>query len=388
MMMQGFYGAYPMSREGSGTSWVPESSPMNFYHLMAGDWMVMLEANATFVFDHQGGPRGDEKSFSENMLMGMASRPLGPGTIGLKTMLTLEPLMGASGYPLLLQTGETADGVTELLDRQHPHDLLMELAGSYNVPVTPNSSVYIYVGYPGEPALGPTTFMHRFSGWMTPEAPITHHWLDSTHITFGVATLGYIYKNWKLEGSSFTGREPDQNRWGFDKAKFDSFSYRLTYNPTENWSFQVSQGRLHSSEQLAPNIDQWRTTASGMYNVPFGNNNWQTTVAWGQDHNMPGNTLNAYLAESAIQFNQQHTIFGRYENVEKDELFLDPDPRSGQEFQVAKASLGYLYDLQMIDHMKIGMGGLGSMYFLPNSLDSTYGDHPLSFMLFARVLLN
>src|SRR5439155_21379483 len=193
--MQGLYGPYSMTREASGTAWQPEATPMEGLHLMPGDWMLMFHGSAYGVYDYQSGHRGDRKFFSPNMAMGMAQHPLGPGTFGLRTMLTLEPAtIGKTGYPLLLQTGETADGKTPLIDRQHPHDLFMELAATYSVAIGEQSSIFGYFGYPGEPALGPATFMHRFSGMDNPEAPITHHWLDSTHVTFGVATLGYVWK--------------------------------------------------------------------------------------------------------------------------------------------------------------------------------------------------
>ena len=164
-------------------------------------------------------------------------------------MLSLDPLMGPNGYPLLLQTGETANGVTPLVDRQHPHDLFMELAALYSVPVSKDASTFLYVGYPGEPALGPVTFMHRFSGMDDPEAPLGHHWLDSTHITYGVVTAGFVQGSWKLEGSVFTGREPDQYRWNFDPIRLDSWSSRLSWNPGPNWALQVSYGFIKSPEQ-------------------------------------------------------------------------------------------------------------------------------------------
>lgn len=386
MMMSGSYGQYAMSREASGTAWVPESSPMDGYHSMNGPWMFMAHGYVSGVYDDQGGPRGDEKLFSESMFMGMASRSFEKGTLGFRSMLSLDPLMGKEGYPLLLQTGETADGVDHLIDRQHPHDLLMELAVSYSYFLTSNSSIYMYAAYPGEPALGPPTFMHRFSGIYNPEAPITHHWLDSTHVTFGVATLGYIVGNWKVEASSFTGREPDQFRWNFDKPRFDSFSGRITFNPGPNWSLQVSSGFLNSSEQLEPNVDQIRTTASAMYNRVFGKNNWQTTLALGQDDNRPGNRLNAALLESAVQLQNRHTFFGRAEYAQKDELF-ETGPLTGRTFNVSKYSLGYIHEMTFPEHFKIGLGGLGSVYLLPSDLDTSYGDHPISFMLFLRAAL-
>jgi len=173
---------------------------------------------ANAVYDHQGGPRGDTKTLSTSMLALMAQRPLSDGTLGLHAMVSLDPLMGKRGYPELLQTGETADGQNRLIDRQHPHDLFMELAASGSLPLSGDSSVFGYLGLPGEPALGPPAFMHRLSAVDNPEAPISHHWLDSTHITYGVVTVGYVFRNIKLEGSAFHGREPDQNRYDIEPA--------------------------------------------------------------------------------------------------------------------------------------------------------------------------
>ena len=385
--MSGAYGSYPMSREVSGTSWEPDSTPVPGIQEMHGEWMTMLQGNANLIYDNQGGPRGDQQMFSTSMFMGMASRPLGDGTLGLRTMFSLDPLMGPNGYPLLLQTGETADGVHPLVDRQHPHDLFMELAVTYSHPVGEDSSVFTYVGYPGEPALGPTVFMSRMSGMADPEAPITHHWLDATHISYGVTTLGYVWRNWKIEASAFNGREPDQYRWNFDAPQLDSNSVRLTYNPTDNWSMQVSTGYIHSPEALEPDVDQRRTTASATYNLPLGQNNWQTTLAWGRDDLQPGRSLDAYLLESSFTYEQAHTVFGRAERVAKDELFSGSDPLAGQAFTVNKFSLGYVYDLPVAEHVKIGLGGVGSLYALPSALDTAYGRNPASFMLFARASL-
>src|SRR6478609_11713448 len=193
-------------------------------------------------------------------LWGMAERQIGDGTLGFKAMLSPDPFMGRSGYPLLLATGETADGVKPLIDRQHPHDLFMELATSYSYNLSPTSSLFIYGGLPGEPALGPPAFMHRTSGMDIPEAPITHHWLDSTHITFGVVTGGVVVSNWKLEGSAFKGREPDQYRYDIEAPKLDSYSARISWNPIRELSLQVSWGHLKSPEQLEPDKNEDRFT--------------------------------------------------------------------------------------------------------------------------------
>ncbi len=386
--MDGFYGPYPMNREASGTSWQPEASPMGGLHYMYNDWMFMLHGFAFGVYDDQGGKRGDRKFISPNMLMGMADHPLGSGLFGLRSMLTLEPAtIGRTGYPELLQTGETADGKTPLIDRQHPHDLFMELAATYSLPLGEKSSAFVYFGYPGEPALGPATFMHRFSAMDNPEAPITHHWLDSTHVTFGVATLGYIWNQFKIDGSVFTGREPDENRWNFDRPRFDSYSGRLTYNPTEPWSMQVSYGDIHSPEELEPNVNQQRVTSSITYHRAWNRNNWQTTFAWGRDMNDPGKQLDGFLLESTVNFHDTHTVFGRVERVDKDELFPPGQPQSGHAFTVNRVSLGYIYDFPRWHYLTAGLGGSGSVAVLPSSLTSAYGQSPLSFLLFARLKL-
>jgi hypothetical protein len=386
-MMAGATGSYSMMRDASGTAWQPDSTPMQGWNGELWGWSAMLHGYVTGVYDNQGGPRGGEKTFSESMLMGMVQKQVGIGMLTLRTMLSLDPFMGKNGYPLLLQTGETGNGVTPLVDRQHPHDLFMELAATYSVPVGDNVSVFGYVGYPGEPALGPPTFMHRFSGMDDPAAPISHHWLDSTHITYGVLTAGFVYDNWKIEGSVFRGREPDQFRWNFDPISLDSASARLSWNPTENWALQVSYGFIKSPEQLEPTVNQHRTTASVSYNMPFENGNWQTTLAWGRNANAPGNTLDAFLLESAVSWHKS-TIFARAESVEKDELCQIPNPLAGRVFRVGTFSLGYVYDIPIVDHLKLGLGAVGSVYDLPSAIQPSYGSDPVSYMVFTRLKID
>ncbi len=263
--MRGALGPYSMTREASGTSWQPDAAPHSGIHTALGDWSTMTHGFANLIYDRQGGPRGASKTFSTSMLMVMGQRDAGEGgTLGARGMVSLDPLMGKTGYPLLLQTGEAANG-QPLIDRQHPHDLFMELALSYSRRLSETSSAFIYAGLPGEPALGPPAFMHRMSGEDNPEAPISHHWLDSTHITYGVVTLGYVHGGVKIEGSVFRGREPDENRYDIETGKLDSASARLSWNPTRQWALQVSHGRLKSPEELHPDVDLDRTTASVIY---------------------------------------------------------------------------------------------------------------------------
>jgi hypothetical protein len=387
MDTHGFYGLYPMMREVSGTSWQPQSTPFTGLMVMSGKNRLMAQGFINQIYDNQGGPRGGKKNFSTSMFMFMVQRDLAVGTLGFRNMYSLDPLMGPSGYPLLLQTGETANGHQSLIDRQHPHDIVMEFAGTYSIPFAENKSVFLYMGLVGEPALGPPVFMMRWSGLQNPEAPITHHWLDSTHTTYGVVTLGYTVNKIKLEISAFNGREPDQNRWTLEPPKLNSESVRISYNPDANISLQASYGHLQSPEQLHSDVNTNRATISAIYNKPFGvDNNWQTTVAWGQNKNLPGHTLNGYMLEAAVDFHLTHTFFGRLEHVQKDELFEYPSPYTDQVFTVNKLSIGYLYEFPTWHFAKPGLGALVSAYALPTIVRSAYGGGGIfSYMLFGRL---
>ena len=380
--MRGFLGPYPIQREGSGTSWLPDTTPHFGVHATYGDWQTMYHALFNLVYDHQGGPRGGDKTFINGMFMAMAQRPLGEGTFGLRAMLSPDPFMGANGYPLLLATGETADGRTHLIDRQHPHDLFMELATTYSYDFTKNSSVYVYAGLPGEPALGPSAFMHRTSGMDIPEAPITHHWLDSTHITFGVVTAGLVLNTWKIEASAFKGREPDQYRYDIEAPKLDSYSFRVSWNPIRELSFQASWGHLHSPEGLEPDRNEDRFTVSAIYTQPFGKDNiWSTTAAWGRKMLKPGDTLDGLILETAAIFQKTYTVFARAERVQENELVHLP---SVPVYTVNKLSVGGIYDFYRTKNAKFGVGGLVSFYGLPADLKPFYGD-PTSAMAFVRL---
>ncbi|HEV7518996.1 MAG TPA: hypothetical protein VGR07_22120 [Thermoanaerobaculia bacterium] len=384
MSMHAMLGPYGMSREASGTSWQPESTPHEGLHTDRGPWQLMLHGDAMLIYSDQAGRSRDTKTFSENMLMGMASRPLGGGRLGLRAMLTAEPYtIGRTGFPLVLQTGETANGVTPLIDRQHPHDLFMELAATYSLPVGERSSVFAYVAEPGEPALGPPTFMHRFSGTENPEVPLAHHWLDSTHISYGVATLGWVSGSIKLEGSAFNGHEPDENRTNIESPRLNSYSFRASYQPAPNWSLQASFGHLDSPEQLEPGVNSNRSTASAIYNRPLADGNWQTMFAWGRNDRHPGQATNALLLESTASLGQRHTLLGRLERLENDELI-----GNGQVATVQKLSLGYIYDVLHARPLRAGVGLLGSLSRVPQDLVPRYGSRNLSsFMVFLRLRL-
>src|SRR5579871_6043283 len=200
------------ARDGSGTSWQPDASPMTGVMREHGPWTFMVHGTAFVEFTKTGTDRGDDQFGSINWIMAMISRTLGGGQLQVRTMMSLEPLtVGRCGYPSLMQSGEPCNGAA-LHDRQHPHDLFMEVSGDYRHAVGQSVAVEIYGGAVGEPALGPTAFPHRLSAMPNPIAPISHHWLDSTHVSFGVVTAGVYGRRWKVEQSVFNGREPDDRR--------------------------------------------------------------------------------------------------------------------------------------------------------------------------------
>ena len=381
--MKGALGPYAMSREASGTSWQPDATSHAGIHLSdTGDWMVMGHAKLLGVLDSQSGPRGDSMGFVTGMAMGMASRELPTGgTLALRGMLSLDPFMGKRGYPLLLAAGETADGVTHLVNRQHPHELVMELSASISQPVSQSGSLFLYLGYPGEPALGPGAYMHRPSALDNPATPISHHWLDSTHITFGVATAGFVHDKWKFEVSQFTGREPDQFRFDFDEAKFDSTALRLTFNPTANWSMQASVGWLKSPEALHPGDNEQRATISATWAQIFDFGVLSLTAAFGNKRLSDGESANAGLLEATWLLDTDWSLFARGEVVESGELVPEPGL-----FGAGDLTLGVVRDFPLSENVRIGLGGLYAFKFAPPSALAPYGGGPRGAMAFVRLV--
>jgi hypothetical protein len=385
MSMTGALGSYPMERESSGTSWQPDTSEHMGLHVMSGGWTLMAHGVVNLVYDHQSSPRGDDKAFASGMLMGMARRPLGNGTLQFRAMVSPEPLMGKRGYPLLLASGETANGRDRLIDRQHPHDLFMELSASVSQNIGRKSSVFLYAGLPGEPAFGPPAFMHREAIMDSPEAPISHHWLDSTHISFGVVTAGLVLNRVKIEASRFNGREPDQHRWNIETGPLDSTAIRVSWNPTGKLSLQGSWGHFTDPEQLEPGVDQKRWSASALYADEIAPG-WKFagTLAWGRkviEHHKD----DAYVAEAALKHGGW-TLFGRGEITENREL---TEGAHGPAYRVGKVGAGVVRDFQVADHLAIGAGGLVSLNFVPDALAPLYGGHrPTGAMGFVRLKLD
>ena len=383
----------PMSRMGSGTAWLPDASAMRAWHFMAGRWTMMVHGDAVLQFDHQGGPRGDDQVAGINWAMLMAMRPLAGGTLHLHGMASAEPLtVGGRGYPLLLQTGETFDG-RPLHDRQHPHDLFMELSALYERPIARHIGVTVYAAPVGEPGIGPVAYMHRPSSLNDPLAPLVHHWTDATHITYGVVTAGLFTRTAKLEATLFNGREPDEDRYDFDFDALDSYGLRLSVNPTAEWALSASYGYLTQPEALHPDEDQHRLGASVLHTMRLGPaGELASALVYGGNKHLAadggesGHWEHGVVAESNLQLDRSNTFFARAEYVEKnaEELVVGGAPE--RRFGLGALSVGYVRELAAHRGATLGLGARGTLNLIPASLAPTYDSRtPVGLLLFLRV---
>jgi hypothetical protein len=392
-MSHSFSRNLPMNRNGSGTGWLPDASVMYGHGVHYKKWMIMFHANVFLRYNHQDitnkGKRGGKKADAPAWFMFMGQRNVGAkGLFHFSTMISLDPFtVGSEGYPLLFQSGETYQN-KRLVDRQHPHDLFSEFSVAYTHMFSKNIDVTAYLGYPGEPALGPVAFMHRLSSLNNPDAPLSHHWQDATHISFGVATLGFRFGIFKIEGSAFTGREPDENRYDFDEPTFDSYSYRLSVNPNRQLTLQASQAFLKSPEALDPGENVRRTTASVIHHLPFEkeNNYLSTAIVWGYN-NAHDHQEHSFLLEPTLQLDKT-AVYGRYEWVQKDanELVL-PQFINGEAalFNIYAFTVGINRVLLRKAGFNLAAGAQGSIFTSDSKLETIYGRYPVSGEIYIRV---
>lgn len=380
----------PHARAGSGTSWLPDRSTPRAFHWPRGEWMVMLHGMASLRYTNQDvsgeGVRGDNMVDGPNWAMVMGQRAVGTdGQVTLRAMMSLDRVTeGGDGYPLLFQSGESWQGQA-LVDRQHPHDLFMELAAAYGRRVGANG-YFVYFGLPGEPALGPPAFMHRPSARNMIDAPLAHHWQDATHIAFGVLTGGFVHRNVMFDASVFTGREPDENRWNFDEPKFDSYAGRISYNPTAEFALQASAGRLHSPEALEPGIDVTRMTASLLYHHPLREGRlWTTALVWGANDPSEGKTTHSFLAESDWE-TRVVSPYGRLQVVQKSGEDLRMPGNEGGTNNIGTLTLGGAVTLVRSEEMELTAHVQGSGYAVPEALQGAYGKRPWSVEVYLQLV--
>ena len=398
----------------SGTSIEPASTPVAMLMRREGGWTLMLHGLA-FAADTQqqaDNDRGSDKLFSTNWIMPMAQHRLGTrGQLTLRTMLSLEPAtISDRYYPELFQQGETAYG-KPIVDGQHPHDFVMELAALYDLRTSAHTLLSFYAAPVGDPAIGPTAYPHRQSASEDPIAALGHHQEDSTHIAFNVVTAALTWRMLRIEGSGFHGAEPTEQRWGFQPSPnglaVDSAATRLTWEPNPNISAQYSIAQITSPEAVAPGQNQRRQTASVMYNHSFGahrqmrgmsmpgdsraTGNWSTTLLWGQTRNeATGNLEDSYLAESLLQFQSRNYVWTRIELAARTNELLGalastPERTLGH---VQAYTFGYDRDYRVGQHLLAAPGAQFTWYTSPDPLTAAYGRNPYAAQAFVRLRLH
>jgi hypothetical protein len=339
----------------------------------------MFMGNAFLVDTQQSGPRGGDKLYSPNTLMFSAEHSLWGGSLMFQSMFSLEAATVTDRrYPLLFQTGETAYG-RPLVDAQHPHNFVMAAGLQYAHKLGESTTLQFYYAPVGDPALGPVAFPHRASAAELPQAPIGHHWQDSTHIADNVATVAVQHSWFRLEASGFYGSEPGENRWRIEWGPMNSYSGRLSITPSKNWMFQVSAGHITRPERQQPG-DVNRVTSSLHYSRPVNENSWSTSLIWGLNHDLvTGRNLNSYLAETVYPLSRRNFVTGRWELVDKDELDVPGIWRIGA------YTAGYTRDIGSLPYLETGIGANLTAYTLPETLKPTYGGRPWGVNLYIRL---
>ena len=354
----------------------------------------MFMAQAFVADTQQSGPAGHAKLYSTNWGMASATHSLAGGTLAITLMLIFEPATITNrSYPELFQTGETAYG-HPLVDAQHPHNFIMGLGFDYSHRLG-GATLQLYYAPVGDPALGPVAYPHRASAFELPQAPLSHHWQDSTHIAYDVATVAIARKWLRVEASGFYGTEPGENRWTIDWGPMNSYSARVSILPSSNWVFQVSAGRLTQPERKEAG-DVVRATSSLAYSRPVPHGQWASSLIWGRNHEtLSQRNLNSYLAESVYPVSRRDFLTGRIELVDKDELFADQPTLEEQlartagsnAFRVQAYTVGFTHDVGTFSHVETGVGANVSTYVIPAAIQPYFGEHPKGVNVYLRFRL-
>lgn len=353
-------------------------------------WALMQDGVVYGLFNQQGGPRGGREFVVPNWWMGMLNRESGRHQVGLNAMLSLDPAtVGKDGYGEIFQVGEALDG-KPLIDRQHPHDFIMQLAGVWRFRINDRTAVTVAGGPAGEPTLGPVAFMHRASASGLTMAPLGHHTFDSTHISYGVVAAGLEFGPVTVEASAFNGREPDQDRWDFDFGPLDSKAVRVWFRPNDEWEAQVSSGWLHEPEELVPG-DARRTTASVSWLQPSDGGFKALTVGYGVNE-AHGEARHGVFGEFSIE-KGANSLSSRveFQQVETEVLLTgeipDSEEHAAAPATVTAVTLAAARRLLTWRGFEGAAGAQVSFYGVPDILEPTHGSHPVSFQVFFRLRL-
>jgi hypothetical protein len=376
-------------------------------------WTWASDANVFVGYNYQERTFADFAAIeSQNWFMLSGSRKAGPGHLTLTGMLSLEPLTigrlvyagdggmervygfsptGAQvpfgGSPQLFQTGESYQG-SPLVNVQHPHDLIMGLGATYRIE-RQDITYTVAADLVGPATLGPTPFMHRESARDNPQVPLTHHDMDSTHVSEGVLRAGIATGPMTFEASVFRGEEPDRddNRYNIEKPALDSWAARVGWH-RGSWQAQFSGGSLRNPEWFEP-YQTTRITASIEFNGAVGSRPLAATLSWG--HHREDNGFNdhadGYLLEWDVRATGRTAVYGRLEAAAKQIFGLGLHPAGFNHphnySHIDALTIGLVRDVGPARWGRLGVGADATVYRMSPDLIEFF-DGSRSFHVFLR----
>ena len=357
----GALGPYPLNRESSGTAWQPDSSGHSGLMGSGGEWTLMGHGVLNLVYDHQGGRRGDDKAFASGMLMGMARRPLGNGTLQLKAMVSPDPLMGKSGYPLLLASGETANG------EDHLSTASTRMTSSWSC----RRRCRRPSGRRAVSSCTPGCRASRRSGRRrssreaileSPEAPIsTMARFDAHQLWRGDGGRG-VSTGSSLSLAGSTAASPTSTA-GTSRPASSIRPPRGCRGTRPIRCRCKAAGRFIEPEQLEPGVDQSRWSASALFARDIAPE-WKLagTLAWGRKSvKHHGEWLNDDAMSPRPRSSTALDDVRAWRDDRNRELVEgEGDEEHGTAHRVGKISAGAVRDFRLAKHLSLGVGGLAA----------------------------
>ncbi len=358
--------------------------------------MVMFHYNQFVVLTDGSGPRGRSALTAPNMWMLMIDKKTSDrNSVGMNWMGTTDLwTVPKRGTPELLQTGEANKDGVPFIDAQHPHsspDMGITFYDILKFGVNGEKKLTFFFAPRGEATAGPEAFMHRETGVINPDAPLSHHLQDVFHISSTVAGAKLEVGKLSLEASTFSGHEPSPSEVNLDMHQPDSYAYRLNYAANENVSAGASYAKVSALDRV--NNPNNQTEDERAYSTWVATNNMIkngrlfTTTIWGQNDNRSTDVkLNSFLEEFVYELSENN-FYGRLEVLQRtpDQLDIQLTDGSKSAEWVKSITLGYEHKIEQRGDLRIYIGAAGTKDFVPVNFKPYYGGDPYSGKLYLRV---
>ena len=347
---------------------------------------LQFHGNAFAAFVDQNTLRGGSELQSTAWLMSSYTHAIDDAALGARVMLTLDPLtLGDCGYARLAigQLGVCDDRAFD--DRVGAHPFLMDVS-AHGTLLLDRATLSVRAGLVGEPALGPTSYMHRASAQFDPALPLTSFDLNPAHIANGFATVGVARGRFSLEMSAFNSDHGDDDLYDLDPGAFNSFAARAGVRIGVANHLRISAGRLDSVQGGAHAGHSGISGDTRIVTLSLeGENSVRgtpvtTTFAWGRQR-AGGIGTNAFLAEALVQHGR-HALSLRTESLQSVEqdvsIVILPDGSHDHDITshvVATHEIGASWSLRLARLFNVqGRAGVrGSVTFFPERRHGYFG---------------